>query len=220
MTYPDPNAPPLRIDLSLHAVVEEYLRHGHLRSTAAFGFDPEQPLEAVVAGGFRYSRMRPAAYVQIERDVWLRHRGGVVPANLASTYLRGRYLGSELGLVPGPPLATILRWLALLGAGPGVEWFESCNAESGALRVDERVKINFSRKGGRFRVTSIVPRIVGSGDGWEPLDEIDCASVSGYSETCDSVAEWTARAALNPKGRPRREALRAVERIAAWLPKP
>lgn len=220
MSYQDPSPPPLRTGLSLQAVVGEYLRHGRLLSTAAFGFDPEQPLEAVVAGGFRYSRMRPAAYVQIERDAWLRHRGGVVPANLVSTYLRGRYLGSELGLVPGPPLATILRWLALRGADARVEWHESINAESGAVLVDERVCINFIRKDERYRVTSIVPSIVGSGDDRLPLSELDSVSLYKNSQPCDSVAEWTARAARNPKGRQRRAALKAVERIAAWLPRP
>lgn len=214
----DDPTPPLRTGLSLQTVVEQYLQHGRPLSTAAFGFDPEQPLEEVVAGGFRYSAMRPAAYVQIERDVRLRHRGGELPATLLSTYLRGRYLNSELGLVPhGPPPATILRWLARCRPQASVRWSQAYFAEYGELLVDGRLRINFTRHGDRYRVTSLVPRIAGDGEDRTALLDLDFAPGDQASE---GLAAWTAQAARLPKGRQRRAALQAVQRIAAWLPQP
>jgi len=216
MATKDASIAPLRTGLSLQAVIEEYLQYGRLRSTAAFGFSPDQSLEEVVAGDFKYAAMRPAAFEQIEREVLLRHRGGVVPASLCSTYLRGQYLNSELGLVPGPPLATVLRWLSRRRPAPQVELFETFKAESGAVLVDRSVKFCFTRIGDRYRVTSLMPRIVGSGDDRPALEELDCTLVG--MEPCERRSDWLERVAQNPKGRQRRAALRAVERIAAWLP--
>ncbi|MEI2431100.1 hypothetical protein RDV84_13305 [Lysobacter yananisis] len=216
MAHKDASIPPLRTGLSLQAVIEEYLQHGCLRSTAAFGFAPDQSLQELVAGDFKHAAMRPAAYEQIERDVLLRHRGGVVPASLRSTYLRGRYLNSELDLLPGPPLATILRWLSRRRPAPRVELFETFNAEYGAVLVDRSVKFCFTRNGDRYRVTSLMPRIVGSGDDRVALEELDCTLVG--MQPCERSADWLARAAQNPKGRQRRAALRAVEGIATLLP--
>lgn len=216
MAHKDAVVPPLRTGLSLQAVIEEYLQHGRLRSTAAFGFAPDQSPQALVAGDFRYAAMRPAAYEQIERDVLLRHRGGVVPARLCSTYLRGRYLNSELGLLPGPPLATILRWLSRRRPAPQVELFETFKAEYGAVLVDRSVKFCFTRVVDRYRVTSLMPRIVGSGDDRGALEGLDCTLVG--MKPCQRLADWLERVAQNPKGRPRRAASRAVAGIAAWLP--
>src|SRR5688572_25586200 len=128
----DPPAP-LRIDLSLGALIAEYLDHGRLVSTEAFGFAAGQDPDSVLAGGFRPCKMGPEGYRRIERDGLLRHRGGWLPVTIESTYLHGRYFGSGFGLYPGPPLATILRWLAARGPATRVKLFEFCDVESGRV---------------------------------------------------------------------------------------
>lgn len=213
----DPPPAPPRIGLSLQAVVGEYLRHGRLLSTAAFGLDPQRDLDAALAQGWERSTDQASATEQLERDLRLRHRGGWRPLTLKPFYLRGRYLGASLDLWRGLPLAQALPWLRGLRPAPTLEWFHFVGADQGAVLVDGRTGLHFLRRGRRFALTAVDASLAAAADDPDLPGGFDNGRwLRSLMTPCDDPAHWRALAAQDADPR---AALQAIREIAPYLPR-
>ncbi|ROU07392.1 hypothetical protein [Lysobacter enzymogenes] len=210
-----PLAPP-RIGLSLRAVVAEYLRHGRLVSSAAFGLDPRCDLDAALAQGWQRSTLHASATEQLERDFRLRHRGGWRPLTLKPFYLRGRCLGASLDLWRGLPLAQALPWLRGPRPAPTLEWFHFVGADQGAVLVDGRTGLHFRRRGRRFMLTAVDASIAVAADDPDLPGGFDNGRwLRSLMTPCADPAHWRALAAQEADPR---AALQAIREIAPFLP--
>lgn len=212
-----PSPVPPRIGLSLRAVVGEYLRHGRLLSTAAFGLDPQSDLDAALAQGWERSSLQASATEQLERDFGLRHRGGWRPLTLKPFYLRGRCLGASLDLWRGLPLAQALPWPRALRPAPALEWFHFVGADQGAVLVDGRTGLHFRRRGRRFVLTAVDASIAAPADDPDLPGGFDNGKwLRSLMTPCDEPAQWRALAAQDADPR---AALQAIREIAPYLSK-
>ncbi|MFK3646872.1 hypothetical protein ACI2IY_00345 [Lysobacter enzymogenes] len=216
MARRNPTLAPPCIGLSLRAVVGEYLRHGRLRSAAAFGFDPQWQLDAALAQGWERSSLHASATEQLERDVRLRHRGGWQPLTLKPFYLRGRCLGASLDLWRGLPLAQVLPWLRELRPAPALEWFHFVGADQGAALVDGRTGLHFRRRGRRFVLTAVDASLAAAADDPDLPGGFDNGRwLRKLMAPCDEPAQWRALAAQDADPN---AALQAIREIAPYLP--
>lgn len=219
MTDPDSSAPALRSDLSLRAVVEQYLRHGRLLSTAAFGLDPRWDLDTAAAHGWERATLDRGPLQQLEREVRLRHRGGWQAVTLKPFYLRGSYLSASFAPWPGRlPLAAVLRWLARHRPAPSVEWFEFEGADQGAVLAGGRVGIHFLRRCRRYFVASVEASAAAAADDPDLPGGLDAAQwLRRLMAPCQDRCRWRALAAREADPR---AALQALREIAPYLPRP
>lgn len=213
-------APPLwRAPLDLRALLAEFLDHGRLRSTAAFGFDPRWDPDAAIARGWQPASLDPGPIQQLERDALLRHRGGWRPVTLKPFYLRGAYLSASVAPWRGAlPLATVLRWLARHRPAVQVEWFEFEGADQGAALAGGRVGIHFLRRGRRYFVACIEASATAAPDDPDLPGGLDAAHwLRRLMTPCEGLARWRALAAREPAPR---AALQALREIAPYLRRP
>ncbi|QWP78774.1 hypothetical protein J5226_10425 [Lysobacter sp. K5869] len=208
---------PLRIALSLRELVAEFLDHGRLVSTEAFGLDPGWDLDTALAHGWQRAGLEPGAAEQLEREVALRHRGGWRPLTVKPFYLRGRYLGASVALWPGLPLAQALAWVAARAPAAKIEWFRFDGADQGAALLDGRVGLHFRRRGRRFFLDGLDASLPAPADDPDLPGGLDNGRwLRSLMAPCDRWPEWRAAAAQDPHPRAAAQALRE---IALHLPR-
>lgn len=205
---------PRRVDLTLRALLGEFLDHGGLVSRASFGIDPDD-LPGTLARGYERVTDPSAPYQQLESDTHILHRGRALPLTVKPFYLRERYLTTSFALWHGAPLPEVLRWLAAHRSAPNLELFQFAGANRGAVVANGAWGLHFTRRGRCYRLVALEGSAsLGADDPDLPNGFDEGAWVRNLMTPCD-IAQLRALAA---QASDRDAALAAVAEIAAYLP--